>query len=251
LHTGFEEHMRVFVNQPRLRRNRILSQIMFFVALGVLIGSLILYWTQPIEQQLELFGVSMVLLPVGLLAAMFSVRLTNDWVRTPRPEEVLTEGLKGLGNNYTLYHYWLPARHVLVAPHGVFCLTVRFQAGHFRVKGESWRAVSGPLARFVRLLRQENIGNPSRDGRWDAERVQRWLGQVIPASGVVAEPVVVFVNSEATFEAEAPTVPVVYADSKRKPSLRKYVRQLAQDRTRPTLNKDQRRAVEEATVGEP
>ncbi len=238
--------MRTFINVDRLRRNRRLSQIFFFVALAVLVSSFVLYWFQPAEQQADMFWFSLIILPLGLVAAITSVRMTNQWIREPRPEEIITEGLKGLGSNYALYHYYLPSNHVVVAPHGIFSITVRFQSGEFRVQGDRWRADVGILARVVRFFRQEHIGKPARDAQREAVRTQVWLDEIVPDTEVLVEPLVVFIHPGATFEAEDPTVPVLYADYKRDPNLRRYIHQCAQEEDRPVLTKAQRSAIEEA-----
>ncbi len=238
--------MRIFTNERRIKRMRRLGQVMFLVALAVLIGSMVLFWTLPPQTQVQLFWLSTLLLLVGLVSAVSAVRLTNDWVRTPRPEDVLNEGLKGLGNNYALFHYYMPARHVLTAPQGIFCLEVRAQSGKFRVKGERWRARGGPLSWLVRFLRQEHIGDPTHSAQFNAARVQKWMNAIIPDSGVAVEPVVVFIHPGATFEAESPTVPVLYADSEREPNLRAYITALGRDKDRAPLTRDNRRALEEA-----
>lgn len=223
---------------------------MFVVALAILIGSMIILWVLSPETQFELFWLSTALLVVGLISAVSAVRLTNQWVRTPRPEEVLDEGLKGLGNNYILFHYWLPAHHVLVAPQGVFCITVCAQNGAFGVRGDRWYTRVGLLARLLQFFRQEQIGNPTRDATRSAVRVEFWIDRVIPDADVTVEPVVVFTAPGATFEAEAPTIPVLYADSQREPNLRDYVTGLSKDEGRsPGTTREQRRAIEAAALG--
>lgn len=246
--------MRIYVNERRIKRMRRLGQVMFVVALLILIGSMAFFWVIPPDVQLEnqvlFFWLSTLLLLVGLIAAVSAVRLTNDWVRIPRPEEALNEGLKGLGNNYALYHYYMPARHVLIAPQGVFCLEVRGQAGDFAVQGDRWRARAGILARLVRLFRQEQIGNPARDAHFHVQRLQTWINEVIPDSGIVVEPIVTFTNPGANFEAESPGVPVFYADSKREPDLRSYIVALGREADRPPLTREQRRLLDEAALAE-
>lgn len=241
--------MRVFTNERKIKRNRRLATAAFVVALAVLIGSMVIFWTVPPEAQFDLFWLSTAMLAVGMVAAVTAVRLTNDWVRRPRPEEALNESLKGLGNNYSLYHFWMPARHVLVSPQGILCLTVRVQPGRFAVRGDRWRTQANPVARLGRLFRQEQIGNPTLDAQRDAARVQVWLDRIIPDSGVEVEPVVVFISPAATFEAEDPTVPVLYADSEREPNLRGYVTALGRDRERARVTREHRRALEAAVLG--
>ncbi|MBN1286201.1 MAG: hypothetical protein JXB47_12455 [Anaerolineae bacterium] len=240
--------MRAFTNQDKLRRNRRLAQVTFVVALVVLGSSFAITFIMTPEQQLEYYWLSFIILPVGLVAAIASVRLTNQWMRPPHPEEVLDEALKKLGNNYTLYHYYLPAHHVLVGARGVFTISTRFQTGSFTVKGGRWGAQGGCLARVVRFFRQEGVGAPTLDAQQDATRVQVWLDRVVPDSGVEVEPLVVFIAPGVEVEVEDPAVPVLYADSNREPNLFQYITEAVKDKERPGLTKEQRGAVETATL---
>ncbi len=72
------------------------------------------------------------ILPIAFITTIVSVRMTNLWVRQPRPEVVIREGLKGLSNKSVLYSYYhFPARHVLICPQGVFAMVTRFQDGRY------------------------------------------------------------------------------------------------------------------------
>src|SRR5215207_4056948 len=130
--------MRVETNSKLVRRNRQIAQYLFFFSFGVLLLGLFVTNQQAASMQandLLLGGIlpSLVVL-LAFITTITSVRMTNMWVREPRPEVALREGLKGLSNKSVLYNYYhLPARHVLIAPQGVFVITTRFQEGRFTV----------------------------------------------------------------------------------------------------------------------
>src|SRR5690554_5817915 len=147
--------MRVETNQKLVRRNRRIAQYLFFFSLAVLIGAFIVANAQmfsgslpdpdTLEGTLALVLPTLVL-PIGVLASLFSVRMTNLWIRQPRPESAIREGLKGLSNKSVLYNYYhLPARHVLICPQGVFAITTRFQEGRYTVTGDKWITHGGPF----------------------------------------------------------------------------------------------------------
>jgi hypothetical protein len=67
--------------------------------------------------------------------------------------------------------------------------------------------------------------------------MQRLVDRVQPDSGVEVQPLIVLIHPNAQVELEDPLLPVLYADSKKKPSLRQYVRDQQND-PRPTLSQD-------------
>lgn len=242
--------MRIETNEKLARRNRRIAQYLFFASFAVLIGAFIITNQQALNPSTATEFLSIwlptLILPIGLIITLISVRMTNLWVRQPRPESVLREGLKGMSNRTVLYNYYhIPARHVLIAPQGVFAITTRFQEGHFTVKGDKWSSPRGALAAFLRFFRQEAIGNPSQDAERAADHVRKLLAPIAP--DIPVYPLVVFIDPRATFEAEDPIVPVLYAHPKMEPNLKEYMRQISAANY-PTMTKAQIDAFESATL---
>jgi hypothetical protein len=241
--------MRVYTNENTVRSKRREASIFFFVAIGVSVVSFVTMITQPAEQQMETMWFTMIILIIGVWAVIRAARLSNVWLREPRPAEVLEEGLKRLGNNYALFNYLLPAHHVLVTPRGVFAFAVMYQRGKFIFKGSQWQAPATLLARVLRFLRQETTGQPIDLANRDALRAQLWLDMTLPEDvEIEVEPLLVFTDPAATFEAEEPSVPVLYADSKRKPNLVNYITEQMKRDDRPVLDKSLRQAIEDAAT---
>jgi hypothetical protein len=115
---------------------------------------------------------------------------------------------------------------VLVAPEGVFSFTTRFQETRFEVEGENWINYKnrGPLAPTFLFLRQEGLGKPFKQARDEAANIQEIVDQALPGTNIKVQPVVVFTSGKAIVEVHDPAIPVVYADPKRKPSLRALLR---------------------------
>ncbi len=227
--------MRIETNNQLVQRNRRIAHGLFFFSMAVLIGGFIIANTQlyaaNTSQDNLSFIVSIILpwlvLPIGFICTIASVRMTNLWIRKPRPEEVIREGLKGVSKKSVLYNYYhFPARHVLIAPQGVFAMVTRFQDGRYSVKGDSWKTQSGLAGRFMRLLRRDDIGNPTSDAIKAAGYVKSLLDSQMP--GVEVQPLIIFVDPRAEVEIENPQVPVLYASDNKKPNLRDYMRDLAQ-----------------------
>lgn len=225
--------MRIVTNELRVKRGRQAGTIMFFVSLFILTAGLIFTNFIAVSSEALLF-VPCIVMPIGLVTTVASVRLTNIWVRQPRPEETLKDSLGGINRRSILYNYFPPANHILVTPHGVYSFTTRFQMTRFKVEGDKWTNYRnrGPLAPFFIYLKQEGLGDPFGDAQQDAEKVQRVINEVLPDAGIEVQPVVVFVHPRSTVEIENPTLPVAYASTKKKPTLKSVLREDKRDKQR-------------------
>jgi hypothetical protein len=242
--------MRVETNVNLVRRNRKIAQYLFFGSFGVpLIGLLLINQqaANPSTGSLIVgFIIPLLVLPLAYAITLISVRMANQWVRAPRPEDAIPQGLKGIGNKAVLYNYFhLPARHVLIAPQGVFAIVTRFQDARFTVDGEHWTTHRSGIGRAFSLFRMDNIGNPTQDARRAAEHVKKLLEPIAP--DVPVQPVIVFTDPRANVEIISTDVPVVYAAPKRDPGFKDYVRGVGAER-RPMLTPEQIAAFEEATL---
>lgn len=223
--------MRVVINEARLERNRRISHILFFVSLAGMGIGFFYTWTNPTDSS----SLSCMILPVLLFMTLTSVRMANNWIREPRPVNALSDALKGLGQKYTIFHHLLPAPHVLIAPEGVFTIHTVWQERTYTVNGSKWSGDRGIGRWIMGYMRQDLIGNPFADAQFEAQQMQRLIDKIAPDSGVEVQPLIVFINPAATFEATDPLFPVLYADPKAKPSLRGWLRD-QQPGERPTLS---------------
>jgi hypothetical protein len=238
--------MQIVTNEPRVKRNRQIATILFFASLAILVGGLaVTNFLIPSESTLVL--VPCLVLPFGMLTTVISVRLTNQYVRPPHPEDAIREGVKGIDRRSVLYNYVLPANHVLISPHGIYTFTTRFQDSRFRVEGETWYSwkARGPLAPLFLFLRQEGLGDPFKQARKDAASVQVHVDKALPNAGIKVQPAVVFISPKVELEMIDPAVPVVYGDSKRKPSLKSLLREEKRKDETPMLTTAQIDALEE------
>lgn len=224
--------MRIVTNQELVQRNRRLANILFFFSMGVLIAGFLVANLQLTARDQTSLALSLILpwivLPIGFIATLASVRMTNMWVRRPRPEEAIPTGLKGISKRSVLYNYYhFPARHVLIAPQGVFAIITRFQEGTYTVEGDKWKTAGSPLSSFMRFLRRDAIGNPSEEALKAASHVKQLLTGTIPE--VEVQPLIIFTDPRARLTVINPTIPVLYADENKEPNLRDYMRQMAEE----------------------
>jgi hypothetical protein len=228
--------MRVVINQALIDRYRRISHILFFVSLaGMGVGFFYTWTSNPNSQGNQL---SCLILPILLLMTLTSVRMANTWIREPHPVEVLSDSLKGLGKKYAIFHHVLPAPHVLIAPEGVFTITTVWQERPYSVTGKKWHGEEGLLRKINGYMRQDLLGNPFQTAQLEAQQMQKLVDKIAPDSGVEVQPLIVFISPKGEFAADDPLFPVLYADSKRKPSLRTYLRDVKSE-NRPTLTEEQ------------
>lgn len=244
--------MRTVINDKLVRRNRRIAQYLFFFSFGVLIAAFLITNQQAFNPQsadplLTVLLPSLVL-PIGLITTLVSVRMTNLWVREPRPERVLREGLKGLSNRSVIYHYFhFPARHVLICPQGVYAITTRYQDGVFNVRGDKWSQQGGGLSALLRVFRRDGIGNPTLDAQRACEHVQKLIQPIAP--NVEVRPLIVFTDPRARVIIENPTVPVLYASDDLEPNIKDFLRDVPKEK-RVSLTPAQIEAFEKATLPE-
>jgi hypothetical protein len=226
--------MRIETNNELVKRNRRTANLLFFFSMGVLIAGFLVANLQLTAKDGLTLALSVILpwivLPVGFISTLVSVRMTNLWVRQPRPEKAIPAGLKGLSKRSVLYNYYhFPARHVLVAPQGVFAIVTRYQDGIYKVDGDKWQSPGGTFAAISRFFRRDAIGNPTEDANKAATYVKGLIEKTQP--NVEVQPLIIFVDPKARLEINNPIVPVLYADENKEPNLRDFMRQLAQKET--------------------
>ena len=106
--------MKIIKNEKLIARNGKIGNWVSLAALAVLGIGMYISFTQP-----ELFTISLVCLLVGFIMTQIGMYMGNRWGRSPRRDEKIDTGLKGLHSDFSIYHYTTPVSHVLVGPAGV------------------------------------------------------------------------------------------------------------------------------------
>lgn len=239
--------MRTVTNAKIARRNKNIAQYGFFASFIVPLAGIFLLNQQTMTPANGDVLLSVVLpflvLPVAYIVMIFAIRMSNLWVRQPRPETVIEAGAKGLGNKAVLYNYFhFPARHVIISPLGVFAIITRFQDGSYSVEGRKWTTNKSAMGRILSIFRMDAMGDPTADAERAAAHVKSLLAPIAP--DVPVQPLVIFVDPRVQLDVTNPEVPVLYADSKNEPTLKSYLRDITKEK-RPTLTQEQIDAFEE------
>lgn len=252
--------MRIVTNKKLARRNRKITNYLFFGTFGALIlGFFVInssLFTGEAPDALLLL-LQTAILPAAFVLTVISVRMTNLWARRPRPEQAIADGLKGLSGKSVLYNYHhFPARHVLICPQGVYAMVTRWHDYEFTVRDGRFHSKRGLISRLFSAIRFDGVGRPFRDAEDARQRVQAMMDDI--KADVTVQPLIVFVDPAARVNMEdEPETPVLFADPKQKPNLTDYMRgvrrQIAADGDRKNaslmpLSDLQIEAFEQATI---
>ena len=118
--------MKIVSNNKLVRRNKRIGN---FTTIGSLVVLGLGLYVSFTAQSSEGFTWSMVCLILGFLMSQVGIYFGNRWGRSPRPDELISNALKGLDDKYILYHYITAVSHLLVGPAGVWILLPYQQQG--------------------------------------------------------------------------------------------------------------------------
>jgi hypothetical protein len=224
--------MRVVSNAALIQKRRSQAQMIFFASFGV-IGLFLLLTTRLANlQYLSLTVIQCILFPALFSVILFAARLSNNWIREPLAWEAFQSALRGISTDAVLYHFVLPARHVLISPQGVFVLYPMLQDRTILVEDDYWALPGGLIGTFMAFMRQEQLGNPPKAAQREAQRLQKWLDANMPGHMVQVRPVIVMTSPRAKVDIKGEqTVPVTFSDPKLSPNLKDYIKTVKDETT--------------------
>ena len=185
--------MKTITNEKFIRRRVQLARRTSLIGMGVLIAGLVASFNQ------DYYYLSLPALVIGFILANISAYNANRYLKEPRPDQALIKALRGFDNNYRLFNYSTPIAHVLLTPARLYTLTVKLQDGQIRKQGNRWRR-DFKLRRILFFFNEEALGNPTRDARDDAARLQQALQKALGEATPPVEPLVVFTHPNAQLE---------------------------------------------------
>ena len=148
--------MIILRDEIRIQRLRKIGQYTSFLGMGVLLAGLaIIFWG---NENAILY--QMVALGAGWAISQIGIYLGHRYGRDPRPDQVLDDALKRVAQNGRLYHYLLPAPHVLLLSTGVIILHTKYQSGEITAEGDKWTQKGVGLRKY---FGQEGLGNPTKE----------------------------------------------------------------------------------------
>jgi hypothetical protein len=198
--------MKIIKNQKLIQRNGKIGQYLSLGALAVLGIGMYISFNKP-----EWFAYSVLCLLLGFALTQVGMYMGNRWGRSPRPDEKIDSGLKGLHSEFNMYHYSTPASHFLLGPAGAWVLLPYHQRGRVEFKNNRWRLSGGGLLQgYMRIFGQEGLGQPHADAKSEVSSLQKFLEKRLdPADVPEVQALVVFTNDDIELQANEAPIPVL------------------------------------------
>ncbi len=194
--------MRVTTNTKLVKRR---SRLGTYASLG---GIAVLGLGMFASFQPRFVWVSMLALIAGFALAQYGNYNLRRYGRSPRPDQIIEESLKGFDDRYHLYSWSLPAPFVLLTPQGLYTFLTRDQTGKISVNGAQWKSKFS-LGRLLMAFSQEGMGNPTQEAQANAAKLTEWIRGKLPDSTVTAQPAIIFIDPRADLQINEPVVPVL------------------------------------------
>jgi hypothetical protein len=213
--------MKIVTNEKLINRNAKIAKFTFYISLAIFGGGLIASFQKPDDPALLTW--TMAALILGFTFSQVSIYFQNRFGKKPRPDEHLSDSLKGLDSKFTLYHYRSPLSHLLVGPSGIWGFLPYSQNGTIRFDKDRWKQKGGSV--LMRLFGGESLGRPDLEASATEKEIAKMLFRVFPEQTVLP-PIriaLVFTNPTVKIEAEDAPIPTLTA-KKLKETVRKYIK---------------------------
>lgn len=169
--------MIVLRDEQRIARLGRISQFLSLGALLALVGGLLVIFINRTESALIY---QLMALVVGLGLSQVGLYLAHRFLRKPRPDQMLDKAVgKFARKDGRLYHYLLPAPHVLLLPSAVVVLVAKYQTGRIQAEGDKWTQSGIGLQRF---FGQAGLGNPTKDAQTMTGKMTDFIEKEAPAA---------------------------------------------------------------------
>ena len=201
-----DNFMKIIKNEARIKRNAQIGSWLSLAAMAVLGLGMYISFTRT-----DLIVYSLTALIVGFTLTQVGMYMGNKYGRSPRPDEKLDTGLKGLPNDYAIYHYTTPVSHLLVGPAGVWVLQPYHQRGQVTFKKNRWRVSGGGFMQgYMRIFGQEGLGRPDLEIEGEVSTLKKYLSKQMDEAEIPEiNAVMVFTNEGVEIDAADSPFPVL------------------------------------------
>jgi len=160
-------------NHEIIKKNKTISQVVLYSSLAILLIGLLWSFSSPdITQTVTAY---LILIPAYILVQI-SIYMANKWGRSPRPDEIIDQSLKGLSDQFALYHYVTPVPHLLIGPAGIWIIKPYHHSGEIVYNSDKNRfeQTGGPNI-ISKLFAQESLPNIDKDSKKLLEKLSDYL----------------------------------------------------------------------------
>ena len=214
--------MKIIKNEKLIKRNAKIGQYTSIGALAVLGVGMYISFTRP-----ELFVWAVGALLVGFTLTQIGMYFGNRWGRSPRPDERLDAGLKGLHKDFNIYHWTTPVSHLLVGPAGIWVLLPYHQKGNVTYRKDRWKMGGGGfLQGYMRIFGQEGIGRPDLEAETEINSIHKALAKELEDDEIPEiNAVLVFTTEGVEIDAEDTPIPALPVKK-----LKNFIRERAKEK---------------------
>ena len=214
--------MKIIKNEKLIQRNGKIANFTSLAALVVLGLGMYISFTRT-----ELFMYSLAALLIGFTLTQIGMYMGNRYGRSPRPDEKLDAGFKGLPNEHVIYHYTTPVSHLLIGPAGIWVIKPYHQRGQVSFKKNRWRISGGGfLQSYMRLFGQEGLGRPDVEIESEIRSLKKYFLKHIDESEIPEiNAFMVFTNDNVEIDGEDSPVPAMKLKQ-----VKEFIRQKAKAR---------------------
>ena len=165
--------MKISINKKLIDRNKKIADFALYISLALLaIG---FYWT---INKPELSGtvIGNIILISAFILVQISLSMANRWGKSPRPDVIVANALKGLNDKFTLYIYTTRVPHLLVGPMGVWVINTYYQSGEisFNLNKNRFLQKGGPNL-ISKYFAQEGIPNILGESNASKRKITKYL----------------------------------------------------------------------------
>ena len=217
--------MKSIKNEKLIKRNATIGNWTSLSALVVLGLGMYISFTRS-----ELFVYSLLALILGFTLTQVGMYMGSRFGRSPRPDERLDAGFKGLQNEFVMYHYTTPASHLLVGPAGVWVVVPYNQRGQIEFKKNRWRIRGGGfLQSYMRIFGQEGMGRPDYEIENEIKALKKYLAKHMDESEIPdINALMVFTNENVELDAGDSPIPALKLKQ-----VKEFIRQKAKEKKLP------------------
>ena len=184
--------MYIYTNEAKLKKYKNISKYTTIAAFVILIGGAIAAFSPKYVM------ISFLALIVGFIVSQISISFTSKWGREPSNNNIFNVKLKGLSDNYSIYHYMDPVDHLLVGTGGTFILMPYFQGGEIGFDEKKGRWTQKKANFFMKLFGQESLGRPDVECDSALAGVRDYfISREIDFPEDMIHPILVFINPQA------------------------------------------------------
>ncbi|GAB4548460.1 MAG: hypothetical protein Fur002_25320 [Anaerolineales bacterium] len=198
--------MKIVKNEKLITRNGKIGQWTSLAALAVLGVGMYISFTR-----VDLFIYSVACLLVGFILTQVGMYMGSRWGRSPRPDEKLDAGLKGLHSDFNLYHYASPVSHLLIGPAGIWVLLPHHQSGKVEYVKKRWRLSGGGFMQaYMKIFGQENLGRPDLEAETETQTLKKFLAAKLSEAEIpTIQAALVFTDENVEVEPNDSPIPAM------------------------------------------